>query len=332
MNEPLLQVADLTVRFPKHYGATEILRNVNLDLRPGETLGVVGESGSGKSLLGLTLLGLEPPAAKVTGTVFFRGRDVRSLRSRERRALRGREIAMIYQDALVSLNPGMKIRKQIQQAVGREGNRSPEELLRLVRLDETDRFLAAYPHQLSGGQRQRVLIAMAIARDPSVIIADEPTTALDVTVQAEILALLAMLRNELQFALLLISHDLGLVATVADRLAVMYAGDLEEVGLTRTLLDVPAHPYTAGLLGASRSLEERGDRLAQIPGAVPSPNSFSIGCRFYGRCFREREICGQERPAPMSSSKDTGHVLCHFPLDAPASADEEPLSVEAPVR
>ena len=234
---------------------------------------------------------------------------------------------MIYQDALVSLNPGMKIRKQLKQAVGKDGTRSPEDLLKLVRLSDTERFLAAYPHQLSGGQRQRVLIAMALARSPSVIIADEPTTALDVTVQAEILQLLAQLRQELMFALLLISHDLGLVAGVADRIAVMYAGDLEEIGPARTVLRNPEHPYSAGLVEASKSLEEGRDRLAQVPGSVPPPAGFSSACRFNDRCPIAQDICREQRPQPHPIPGAAGSVLCHFPLGESAEIGPSDTSV-----
>lgn len=329
---PLLRVSNLTVTFPKHYGKIPILRDITFDLRAGETLGVVGESGSGKSILGLTILGLEPPSAKVTGKIAFRGRDIRKISRRQKRGLRGREIAMIYQDALVSLNPGMKIRTQLAQSLGARASRTPADLLKLVRLEETERFLSAYPHQLSGGQRQRVLIAMALARTPSVIVADEPTTALDVTVQAEILELLAHLRRELMFALILISHDLGLVAGVADRIAVLYAGDLEEMGDVGTVLRVPEHPYTAGLLEASRSLEEGRTRLAQIPGAVPGPAGFSAACRFNDRCPRAQDICRIERPQLRSTISPPTSFLCHFPLNQPAESHvhNKPVSAGMP--
>jgi len=336
VTDPLLSISDLSLTFPKRYGTTEILRQLDLELYPGESLGVVGESGSGKSLLGLTILGLEPRSATVGGSIVFRGENVRMLTTKQKRALRGSEIAMIYQDALVSLNPGMRVRKQLRQAIGSHGSRTPEELLQLVQLGDTARFLHSYPHQLSGGQRQRVLIAMAIARDPAVIIADEPTTALDVTVQAEIMKLLARLRDELQFALVLISHDLGLVARVCERVAVMYAGDLVELGPTLAVLAGPSHPYTAGLIEASRSLEEGRARLAQIPGAVPAPSSFSTACRFVERCNQAQERCSATRPGAHVSLHG-GFNLCHFPFDGPSDPDRDdgcssatPLAEETP--
>jgi peptide/nickel transport system permease protein len=311
-SQRILEVTDVTLRFPRRYGSTEILRDVSIELARGETLGVVGESGSGKSLLGLTILGLEPSAAVLTGRVAFAGRDMASMSGRERRQLRGDDIAMIYQDALVSLNPGMPIRKQLDQAIGRGRARTPRELLESVQLTDADRFLDAYPHQLSGGQRQRVLIAMAIAREPSLVIADEPTTALDVSVQAHILRLLDDLRDRLQFGLVLISHDLGLVASHAERIAVMYAGDVVETGATADVLAHPAHPYTAGLVEASLSLEQARPRLAQIPGIVPVPGDFSPACRFADRCARSAPICRSARPPAVSTA--SGAALCYFPL------------------
>ncbi|MDO8210342.1 ABC transporter ATP-binding protein [Conexibacter sp. CPCC 206217] len=328
MTDHVLSVRDLTLTFPQQYGETQLLRDVSLDLVPGETVGIVGESGSGKTLLGLTMLGLEPKTAYVGGQVLFGGRDMHAMSNAQKRALRGSGIAMIYQDALVSLNPSMKVKAQLKQALGDDAERSAEELLRAVQLDETDRFLEAFPHQLSGGQRQRVLIAMAIARKPRVVIADEPTTALDVTVQAGIMRLLRRLRDELQFALVLVSHDLGLVAGVADRVAVMYAGDLVELGPTQDVLARSAHPYTAGLIEASRSLEEGRARLAQIVGVVPAPADFATACRFQDRCPRAAEQCRVARPPAVAPIGGGRTVLCHFPLveTAPGAVGVEPVA------
>jgi peptide/nickel transport system permease protein len=328
MSAPILGVERLTLRFPRQYGETELLRDVSIDLVPGETVGVVGESGSGKTLLGLTMLGLEPRTAAVDGRVLFDGRDLRTMSTADKRALRGSEIAMVYQDALVSLNPGMRIRAQLKQALGAGGDRTPEDLLRSVQLDDVARFLEAYPHQLSGGQRQRVLIAMAIARRPRVVIADEPTTALDVTVQAGIMRLLRRLRDELRFALVLVSHDLGLVAGVADRVAVMYAGDLVELGTTAEVLTQSAHPYTAGLVAASRSLEDGSGRLAQIAGVVPAPADFATACRFADRCPRAADPCRAQRPPAERVGGGEHAVLCHFPLAEAAGGEGERPYVE----
>ena len=328
-NDAILSVRDVSLRFPRTYGRTAILRDVSIDLHPGETIGVVGESGSGKTLLGLSMIGLQPRSAAIEGEIVYDGRDILRLSKSEKRRLRGSEIAMIYQDALISLNPGMRIRAQLEQALAGSKERTPEDLLEVVQLDDTARFLSTYPHQLSGGQRQRVLIAMAIARTPRVIIADEPTTALDVTVQKQIIGLLGRLRDELRFALVLVSHDLGLVAGVADRIAVMYAGDLVELGPAREVLLRPSHPYTAGLIEASRSLEEGRERLAQIAGIVPSPDRFSTACRFSDRCVRVGDVCLSERPARVATDGRASAALCHFPVPAGRAADAEPVAEEA---
>jgi peptide/nickel transport system permease protein len=309
-------VRDLSLRFPRTYGTTTILRDISLELHPGETIGVVGESGSGKTLLGLSMIGLQPRTAAVDGEIVYQGRDILRAGKSEKRRLRGSEIAMIYQDALISLNPGMRVRAQLEQALAGSNKRTPDDLLKAVQLDDIERFLSAYPHQLSGGQRQRVLIAMAIARSPRVIVADEPTTALDVTVQAQIIDLLGRLREELRFALVLVSHDLGLVAGVADRIAVMYAGDLVELGPTRDVLLRPSHPYTAGLIEASRSLEEGRERLAQIAGIVPSPDRFGTACRFADRCSRTGDVCLTDLPPRVSTDGREATALCHFPVAA----------------
>jgi len=319
-NEPILSVRGLSLRFPRTYGTTTILRDVSIDLVPGETIGVVGESGSGKTVLGLSMIGLQPRTAALEGEIVFDGRDILRLGKSARRRLRGSDIAMIYQDALISLNPGMRIGAQLEQALARSKQRTPADLLETVQLADTARFLYAYPHQLSGGQRQRVLIAMAIARTPRVIIADEPTTALDVTVQSQIIGLLGRLRDELRFALVLVSHDLGLVAGVADRIAVMYAGDLVELGPAAEVLRQPSHPYTAGLIEASRSLEEGRERLAQITGVVPSPNHFSGACRFSDRCPRVGRVCLSERPNRVATDGRSTAALCHFPVAATDAA------------
>jgi peptide/nickel transport system permease protein len=326
--QPILSLRNLSLRFPRTYGATTILRDVSIDLHPGETIGVVGESGSGKTLLGLSIMGLQPRTAAMEGEIVFDGRDLLQLGNADKRRLRGTEIAMIYQDALISLNPGMRIRAQLKQALAGSKDRTPEDLLEAVRLTDKARFLSAYPHQLSGGQRQRVLIAMAIARTPRVVIADEPTTALDVTVQKQIIGLLSQLRDELRFALVLVSHDLGLVAGVADRIAVMYAGDLVELGPAREVLLRPSHPYTAGLIESSRSLEEGRERLAQITGVVPSPDRFSHACRFSDRCGRAAQACVSVMPELSASDGRSATALCHFPISAveargPASPKDE---------
>jgi len=323
MSEPVLEVEDLTVDFPRLYGSIGLLRDVNLTLAEGECLGLVGESGSGKSLLGLSLMGLQASTARMSGSIRLRGQELLGAPERVWRGVRGTEMSMVYQDALVSLNPGMRIEAQLQQCLRHEGAATPGEMLEAVKIRDVDRCLRAYPHELSGGQRQRVLIAMAISGRPRVVVADEPTTALDVTVQAQVIGLLNELRAELGFGLVFISHDLGLVASTADRVAVMYGGEIVEVGPVRTVLDRPEHPYTAGLVASSRSLEAGSKRLSQIPGVVPPPREFAAACRFAPRCGRAQSICREVRPVPADASSGA-LVACHFPLgvDAPRAADE----------
>jgi peptide/nickel transport system permease protein len=247
----------------------------------------------------------------VSGQIRFAQRDLLSLRPGERRRHLGHDIAMIYQDALSSLNPAMTIRAQLKQFTRRGGTRTPAELLELVNLDP-ERTLRAYPHELSGGQRQRVLIAMALSRDPKLIVADEPTTALDVTVQAQIMALLLRLQEELGFALILVSHDLALVSEIADRVVVMYGGQVAELGGTAEVVGSPRHHYTRGLLSAVLSLEENEARLTQIKGVVPAPAEFPAGCRFADRCPAARAKCHDETPVRFGEPVD--HlVACHFP-------------------
>ncbi len=278
---PLLEVNDLCIKFERH-GDVNVVDHVSFKVRPGETMGLVGESGCGKSITALTIMGLIDPKAQITGEILYQGENLLDKSIEERRALLGHEMAMIYQDALSSLNPAMLIKAQMKQLTSRGGTRSAEELLTLVGLDPK-RTLESYPHELSGGQRQRVLIAMALTRDPKLIIADEPTTALDVTVQKQVIALLNELREKLGFAMIFVSHDLALVAEVAHHITVMYAGQVIEQAPTTELLTHPTHEYTRGLLGAVLSIESGSGRLHQVPGTVPSPRDFPGGDRFAPR-------------------------------------------------
>ena len=278
---PLLEVKDLCIKFERH-GNVNVVDHVSFKVRPGETMGLVGESGCGKSITALTIMGLIDPKAEITGEILYQGENLLEKSGEERRALLGHEMAMIYQDALSSLNPAMLIKAQMKQLTSRGGTRSAEELLELVGLDPK-RTLESYPHELSGGQRQRVLIAMALTRDPKLIIADEPTTALDVTVQKQVIALLNELREKLGFAMIFVSHDLALVAEVAHHITVMYAGQVIEQAPTKELLTHPTHEYTRGLLGAVLSIESGSGRLHQVPGTVPSPRDFPAGDRFAPR-------------------------------------------------
>lgn len=278
---PLLEVKNLSIKFPRH-GDVNVVDRVSFTVRPGETMGLVGESGCGKSITALTIMGLIDPRAQLEGEILYQGQDLLKMSPNQRQGLLGNEMAMIYQDALSSLNPAMLIKAQMKQLTSRGGTRSAEELLELVGLDPK-RTLESYPHELSGGQRQRVLIAMALTRDPKLVIADEPTTALDVTVQKQVIALLNELRERLGFAMVFVSHDLALVAEVAHKITVMYAGQVVEQSPTSELLEHPVHEYTRGLLGAVLSIESGSGRLHQVPGTVPSPKDFPVGDRFAPR-------------------------------------------------
>ncbi|WP_405461287.1 dipeptide/oligopeptide/nickel ABC transporter permease/ATP-binding protein [Streptomyces sp. NBC_00101] len=312
----LLVVRDLAIRFPDRYGDIPVVDGLNFTVHEGETLGLVGESGCGKSITSLAVMGLLARNARVDGEIIYRGRDLLKLPPKERRALMGPEIAMVYQDALSSLNPSVLVGTQLKQLTSRGGTRTPAELLELVGL-APGRTLRSYPHELSGGQRQRVLIAMALSRNPRLLIADEPTTALDVTVQAQVVELLIRLRDELGFAMVLVSHDLALVGDLAHRVAVMYAGRLAEIGGTRAVLTDPAHHYSRGLLGSVVSLEAGADRLHQIRGVVPAPQGFGSGCRFAGRCTAATDLCRTTPPALTARGTTEDHgFACYHPARA----------------
>ncbi|KUN92191.1 dipeptide/oligopeptide/nickel ABC transporter permease/ATP-binding protein [Streptomyces caeruleatus] len=321
---PVLAVEHLAIGFEGRHAGVDIVDGISFEVQPGEVLGLVGESGCGKSLTALAVMGLEPKGARVRGHVRFNQRQLVGEPMRVRRRLLGHEMAMIYQDALSSLNPAMTIRSQLGQVVRRGGRRTPHELLTMVGLDP-DRTLRSYPHELSGGQRQRVLIAMALSRDPKLIVADEPTTALDVTVQAQIIELLLRLREELGFALILVSHDLALIADVTDRVVVMYGGQIVETGVTADLVESPAHHYTRGLLGSVLSLESAQERMTQIKGVVPSPADFPAGCRFADRCPLASEVC--RTTAPVLTGPPAHTAACHHPAILLAPTDREESGV-----
>jgi peptide/nickel transport system permease protein len=311
----VLEVRNLSIRFPGRFGDTAIVDNVSFTVREGETMGLVGESGCGKSITSLAVMGLLPKTAVVTGSIKFDGKELldpatkhSSVKAYE--GLRGEQIAMVYQDALSSLNPSMKIKDQMEQLTKRGGRKTPAELLELVKLDPV-RTLASYPHELSGGQRQRVLIAMALSRSPKIVVADEPTTALDVTVQKQVVDLLNELREQLGFAMVFVSHDLALVASLAHRITVMYAGQVVESAQASELLQNPKHEYTRGLLGAVLSIEADAVRLHQIPGTVPSPRDFAPGDRFAARSLRADADPNQQLVLTSVSSAG-GEAADHF--------------------
>ena len=290
----LLELRNLTVEFPSAHGPVAAVRGISLALDAGQTLALVGESGSGKSVTALAIMGLLPPQARLSGEVQFEGRDLSSARPADLQKLRGVRMAMIFQEPMTALNPVMRVGDQIAEAVRRTRFRNhararpasaPSRPCARSRSPIPERRWRSYPHQLSGGQRQRVMIAMAIVNRPALLIADEPTTALDVTVQAQILELLADLRRRLSLAMLFVSHDLAVVSRVSDRVAVMYAGRIVETGAVRQLFERPAHPYTRGLLGSIPTLKtNRSEPLRAIEGAVPSPGALPPGCSFAPRC------------------------------------------------
>ena len=312
----LLSVRDLTVAFQTRQGSFNAIERVGFDLRPGRILGVVGESGSGKSVTALALMRLLPDdTARITaGSIRFAGRDLAQLTERQMRAVRGREIAMVFQDPMAAMNPILSVGRQLleplrlQLGLGRAAARArAEELLTLVRIPSPRQIMASYPHELSGGMRQRVMIAMALACGPKLLIADEPTTALDVTTQAQILELLRDLQRRLDMSVLLITHDLGVVAEFADDVQVMYAGRIVERARVDALFDRPGHPYTEGLLRSMPLLDDADpERLPTIQGTVASPFALPPGCAFHPRCGYAWDDCTRIRPpmAPIGQGHD----------------------------
>ncbi|GAA4385481.1 ABC transporter ATP-binding protein [Actinomadura verrucosospora] len=317
---PLLEIEDLVVEFAGDEGTVRAVDGAGYTVAPGETLGVVGESGSGKSVTAMSALGLvRPPGRVVSGRVVFDGADLRAMPPRELRRLRGGRIAMIFQDPMTALNPVLSVGAQIREALrlhrpGMSRSQAREraaELLTLVGVPGAERRLKQYPHEFSGGMRQRAMIAMAIANDPDLLIADEPTTALDVTVQAQVLDLLRLTRRETGAATVLITHDLGVVAELADRVAVMYAGRVVEHGPVEAIFDSPRHPYTRGLLESLPALDGDAGELTPIPGAPPAPGEIARGCAFAPRCPMARDRCRVERPEPAQSGPGRASA-CHF--------------------
>ncbi|QKD80003.1 MULTISPECIES: dipeptide/oligopeptide/nickel ABC transporter permease/ATP-binding protein [Actinomyces] len=308
---PILEVKNLSIAFPAQHGEVNIVDDVSFSVRPGETMGLVGESGCGKSISSMAVMGLLPPTARISGEILFKGKNILEMTPGQHNALRGHEMSMIYQDALSSLNPSMLISAQMKQLTSRGGKRTAVELLELVGLDP-ERTLKSYPHELSGGQRQRVLIAMALTRDPSLVLADEPTTALDVTVQKQVVDLLNDLREKLGFAMVFVSHDLALVAKLAHRITVMYAGQVVEQAETTELLVNPTHEYTRGLLGAVLSIEAGSNRLHQVRGTVPSPSEFVAGDRFAPRSSHPT-VGLETRPTLKPVDGNPDHVFAITP-------------------
>ncbi|MBM3596734.1 MAG: ABC transporter ATP-binding protein [Alphaproteobacteria bacterium] len=331
-DEPLLSVRDLRTYFTNRDGVTKAVDGVSWDLHRGETLGIVGESGCGKSITALSVLRLvpSPPGRIVGGSIRFAGRDLLTLDEQEMRDLRGNDISMIFQEPMTSLNPVLSIGWQIvetlrlhQRMTRKQALARAVELLELVRIPEARQRIEQYPHQLSGGMRQRVMIAMALACNPKVLIADEPTTALDVTIQAQILALMEEIKERLGTAIILITHDLGVVAEMAERVVIMYAGRKVEEAPVEALFTRPRHPYTIGLLGSIPRLDDDHPRrrLNEIAGMVPSLIDMPQGCAFSARCTYATERCRAEYP-PLEQ-KAPGHIAACWESDrlpAPVAA------------
>ncbi|MFJ8109717.1 ABC transporter ATP-binding protein [Streptomyces sp. NPDC096132] len=324
---PLLEVRDLHVEFVTREGVVKAVNGVNYSVKAGETLAVLGESGSGKSVTAQAVMGIldMPPARIPQGEILFRGQDMLKMSAEERRRIRGQRIAMIFQDALSSLNPVLTVGYQLgemfrvhQGLSKKEAKAKAIELMDRVKIPAAAARVDDYPHQFSGGMRQRIMIAMALALEPDLIIADEPTTALDVTVQAQVMDLLAELQREYNMGLILITHDLGVVADVADKIAVMYAGRIVERAPVHELYKRPAHPYTRGLLDSIPRLDQKGQELFAIKGLPPNLLRIPTGCAFNPRCTKAQDICRTDVPALQPVTEQDGSELvgrasaCHF--------------------
>ncbi len=313
---PLLSVTDLSVGFKGHTETVTVVDHVSFSLRAGETLGIVGESGSGKTVSSLALLGLLPASARVTGSAKFDGRELVGMPPRKLRDVRGNDISVIFQEPMTSLDPAFTVGNQLSEAYRnhRGGSRRKAldraaEMLRLVGIPEPQRRLGEYPHSFSGGMRQRVMIAMALICSPKLLIADEPTTALDVTIQSQILELLKSLQAELGMAMIFVTHDLGVVASVCDAVSVMYAGQVIEESPIDEFFSHPLHPYSAGLLDSMPQSVAKGERLRMIAGTVPPPSRFPVGCRFHPRCKYVVEAC-TTTPPELDSVEGDRKVRC----------------------
>ena len=329
-NGNLLEVKDLRTYFETEDGVVKAVDGVSFEVRQGETLGIVGESGSGKSVANLSLMRLiaEPPGKIVSGSITFRGRDILKLSPREVRAIRGKQIAMIFQDPMTSLNPFMRISKQLMEVtrlhLGHSKGEAREHAIRMlevVGIPDAEARIDSYPHEFSGGMRQRVMIAMALSCQPELLIADEPTTALDVTIQAQILELIKRLKGETGASVILVTHDLGVVAGMTDHIIVMYAGKVFERAPTSELFEQPGNPYTRGLLRSVPDPAAEQGKLYQIPGQPPDLARLPGGCPFAPRCERAEEICRREFP-PFVQLTSEHSSLCHFADEVFAESQE----------
>jgi peptide/nickel transport system ATP-binding protein len=332
MTAPLLEVRHLRVEFPTRRGTLLALDDISFDIAPGEVLGVVGESGAGKSLTGAAIIGLlEPPGRIAGGEILLEGQRIDQLPYEQMRAIRGRKIGAIFQDPLTSLNPLYTIGRQLTETIlthlpvsAEEARQRAIRLLQDTGIPAAEQRIDQYPHQFSGGMRQRVVIALALAAQPKLIVADEPTTALDVSIQAQIIALLKRLCKEQGAAVMLVTHDMGVIAETCDRVAVMYAGRIAEMGPVHDVIHAPAHPYTAGLMGSIPAMDEDRERLLQIDGAMPRLNAIPRGCAFNPRCGKATERCRQERPELQAAGAT--RAACWWPGTAATAPQAEGVS------
>jgi peptide/nickel transport system ATP-binding protein len=315
----LLQVKNLVVEFPTRRGTLRALDDISFDIAPGEILGVVGESGAGKSLTGASIIGLlEPPGRIASGQILLEGQRIDNLNHDEMRHIRGRKIGAIFQDPLTSLNPLYSVGRQLMETIQAhlpvdqaEARRRAIDLLKSTGIPAAEERIEHYPHQFSGGMRQRVVIALALAAEPKLIVADEPTTALDVSIQAQIISLLKNLCKERGAAVMLITHDMGVIAETCDRVAVLYAGRVAEIGPVHEVINHPAHPYTAGLMAAIPDMTVDREHLAQIDGAMPRLNAIPQGCAFNPRCTKTFDRCKVDRPDLMAAGATRAACWLH---------------------
>ncbi len=327
--EKILEIKDLSITFLQGKEETRVVDSIRFDVHKGEVLGIVGESGCGKSVTSLSIMGLLPQkTSKLSGEILFQGKDLLKLNEKSMRKLRGNELAMVFQEPMTSLNPLFKIGNQLEESLRvhlsltkKQAKERAIQILKLVGLPRPEELYGEYPHQLSGGMRQRVMIAMAMICDPKVLIADEPTTALDVTIQAQILKLMKDLNKKMETSIVFITHDLGVVAEMCDRVMVMYAGQVVEEGSVKTIFKNPKHPYTRGLMKSVPDIRKKNERLYSISGQVPRPGTVQTGCLFAGRCEYAMAECVKHSP-PLYKLQDSHQSRCFLAREEALEHDE----------